>query len=185
MQQTDEALLAAIAQGDMGAFEIFHRRYFPRVMRFAARVADSQDAAEEIANDALMTVWRTADRFEGRSKVSTWIFGIAYRMSLKARQKAGRRRNDVELDEELIGVGADESDQVILKTDLAGAMEQLRPELRAVVELTYFNGCLYTEIAEILECPVGTVKTRMMTARRRLRRMLADDDGDAMEAALG
>ena len=74
---------------------------------------------------------------------------------------------------------------MILKTDLAGAMEQLRPELRAVVELTYFNGCLYTEIAEILECPVGTVKTRMMTARRRLRRMLADDDGDAMEAALG
>ena len=58
MQQTDEALLAAIAQGDMGAFEIFHRRYFPRVMRFAARVADSQDAAEEIgAGDAAWFAW--------------------------------------------------------------------------------------------------------------------------------
>ena len=182
---SDQELLEAIAGGDMKAFELFHQRYFSKIMRFAARIADSREAAEEIANDALMTVWKTADRFEGRSKPSTWIFGIAYRMSLKARRKAGKRKGDVELDENLIGHEEGGADHVILRTDLAGALARLTPELRAVVELTYFNGCLYTEIAEILECPVGTVKTRMMTARKRLRQMLADDDGDTVEKAFG
>ncbi|WP_157982225.1 RNA polymerase sigma factor [Oceanicella sp. SM1341] len=181
----DTDLLAAIAAGDMDAFEQFHRRYFARIMRFAARIVDSHDVAEEIANDALMTVWRTAGRFEGRSKVSTWIFGIAYRMALKAREKSGRRRGDVELDEGLVGDAGEGAEAVILRHDLAGALERLKPELRAVVELTYFNGYLYTEIADIMECPVGTVKTRMMTARRRLRELLADDGSQAMEMALG
>lgn len=173
---TDDALLAAIAQGDMNAFEQIHRKYFPKLMHFAKRIVDSPEAAEEVANDVLMTVWRTADRFEGRSKPSTWMFGIAYRMALKQRQKLGLRRGDVELDEGLVGDEKDTAATVILATDLARALKQLKPELRAVVELTYYNGYLYSEIAEILECPVGTVKTRMMTARRHLRDMLSDED---------
>jgi RNA polymerase sigma-70 factor (ECF subfamily) len=183
--QTDEALVERVAVGDMTAFEQIHRRYFPRLMRFALRIADSQEAAEEVANDALMTVWRTADRFEGRSQASTWMFGIAYRMAMKARQKAAKRKDDVELDEGMIGVGADEADKIVLKTDLAGALKRLAPDLRAVVELTYFNGYIYTEIAEILGCPVGTVKTRMMTARRRLRDMLDEDEFFGEQRAFG
>ena len=175
-EQTDQALLDAIAQGDMSAFEQLHRKYFPKLMHFAKRIVNSPEAAEEVANDVLMTVWRTADRFEGRSKPSTWMFGIAYRMALKQRQKLGLRRGDVELDEGLVGDDKDTASAVILATDLTNALEQLKPELRAVVELTYYNGYLYTEIAEILECPVGTVKTRMMTARRRLRQILSDDE---------
>jgi len=183
-QQTDEALLAAVAQGDMDAFEQIYHRYFAKLMRFALRVADSREAAEEVANDTLMTVWRTADRFEGRSKPSTWMFGIAYRMALKQRQKLGLREGELELDEELIGVGEDSADALIMEADLAGALKRLRPELRAVVELTYYNGFLYTEIAKILECPVGTVKTRMSTARRRLRAMLSDYENIAVENAV-
>ncbi|MEL6197791.1 MAG: RNA polymerase sigma factor [Pseudomonadota bacterium] len=174
-QQTDDALLAAVAQGDMKAFEQIHRRYFPKLMHFAKRITDSREAAEEVANDTLMTVWRTAGRFEGRSKPSTWMFGIAYRMALKQRQKLGKRKNDVELDETMIGAEGDAAEAVIRETDLAKALERLTPELRATVELTYFSGLLYTEIAEIMECPVGTVKTRMMTARRRLRDILSDE----------
>ncbi|MEM7742262.1 MAG: sigma-70 family RNA polymerase sigma factor [Pseudomonadota bacterium] len=184
-EQSDNALLKAIASGDMSAFEEVHRRYFVKLMRFAMRIADSQGAAEEVANDTLMTVWRTADRFEGRSKPSTWMFGIAYRMAMKARQKLEKRRGDVELDEGMIGVDADGADKVILRTDLAEALRQLTPDLRAVVELTYFNGYIYTEIAEILECPVGTVKTRMMTARRRLRALLDDTDVIPVEKTVG
>ena len=183
-QQTDEALLAAVAQRDMDAFEQIYHRYFAKLMRFALRVADSREAAEEVANDTLMTVWRTADRFEGRSKPSTWMFGIAYRMALKQRQKLGLREGELELDEELIGVGEDSADALIMEADLAGALKRLRPELRAVVELTYYNGFLYTEIATILECPVGTVKTRMSTARRRLRAMLSDYENLAVENAV-
>lgn len=183
--QSDDALMKAVAAGKTQAFEQIHKRYFSKLMRFAIRIADSKEAAEEVANDTLMTVWRTADRFEGRSKPSTWMFGIAYRMAMKARQKAAKRKGDVELDEGMIGVDADSADQVILRTDLAGALKRLTPDLRAVVELTYFNGYIYTEIAEILECPVGTVKTRMMTARKRLREMLDDSEIIPVEKAVG
>lgn len=172
---SDGDLLRAVAAGDVAAFEQLHRKYFPKLMHFARRITDSNEAAEEVANDVLMTVWRSADRFEGRSKPSTWIFGIAYRMSMKQRQKLGLRKGDVELDETLISDDADHVEQLAIAQDVTKALKQLKPELRAVVELTYYNGYLYTEIAEILECPVGTVKTRMMTARNRLRDLLSDE----------
>lgn len=180
-EATDEHLIAAISKGEVMAFEQLHRKYFPKLMHFARRITDNAEIAEEVANDVLMTVWRTADRFEGRSKPSTWIFGIAYRMSIKQRQKLGLRRGDVELDEGLISDDINTADQVIIATDLAKALEQLTPELRAVVELTHYNGYIYTEIAEILDCPVGTVKTRMMTARRRLRALLSHDEETGSE----
>ncbi|MCD2184698.1 RNA polymerase sigma factor [Rhizobium sp. GN54] len=167
-------MLIAIARGDMASFECLHQRYFPKLMHFAKRITGSSEAAEEVAGDTLMVVWKTADRFEGRSKPSSWIFGIAYRLSLKQRQSIGRHRGDVLLDEELID-DADTAATIMRQRDISGALQRLTPELRAVVELTYYNGYLYTEIAEILGCPVGTVKTRMMTARRRLREMLSDD----------
>lgn len=173
---SDDALIAAVAQGDVTAFEHIHKKYFPKLMHFARRITGSSEAAEEVANDVLMTVWRNADRFEGRSKPSTWMFGIAYRVAMKQRKKLQRRAGDVELDEGLVADKGDTAEAVILGTDLKNALDQLKPELRAVVELTYYNGYLYTEIAEILDCPVGTVKTRMMTARRRLRDILSDDE---------
>lgn len=170
----DAELLRAVAGGDVHALEELHSRYFAKIMNFARRITESAEAAEEVANDVLMTVWRTAERFEGRSKPSTWIFGIAYRMSIKQRQKIGLRRGDVELDETLIGDDADHAQQIVLARDVSQALAQLKPELRAVVELTFYNGYLYTEIAEILDCPVGTVKTRMMTARNLLRGLLSE-----------
>lgn len=182
--RSDEALLAAVAAGDVTAFEELHRKYFPKLMHFARRITDNAESAEEVANDALMTVWRTADRFQGLSKPSSWIFGIAYRMSLKQRQKLGKRKGDVELDEGLVADASDTETSVMHRKDLAAALQQLTPELRAVVELTYYNGYLYTEIAEILECPVGTVKTRMMTARKRLRALLSDDAEQSSENAV-
>lgn len=171
--QTDDDLLIAIAGGDISAFELLHQRYFPKLMHFSKRITGSTEAAEEVASDALMVVWRTASRFEGRSKPSSWIFGIAYRLSLKQRLSIGRHDQNVLLDEDLAD-DADTATTVMQQKDIFGALQKLTPELRAVVELTYYNGYLYTEIAEILGCPVGTVKTRMMTARRRLREMLSD-----------
>ena len=173
---TDEAILAAVAKGDISAFEQLHRKYFPKLMHFARRITGNSEIAEEVANDVLMTIWRTADRFEGRSKPSTWIFGIAYRVAMKQRTKNTRHAGNVELDEGLVADRADTEQDVIRGRDLTNALAQLKPDLRAVVELTYYNGYLYTEIAEILDCPVGTVKTRMMTARRRLREILSDGE---------
>lgn len=171
---TDAELIGSIADGNMAAFEELHGRYYKKLVHFCRRITGCAEAAEEVTDDSLMVVWRTAAKFQGKSKPSTWIFGIAYRQSLKQRQKLMRRQGDVDIDDVAIASDHDTETSVLLSRDLTSALARLSPELRAVVELTYYNGYIYTEIAEILGCPVGTVKTRMMTARRRLRHMLED-----------
>ena len=170
------ALIGRVARGDAVAFEALFRRYAPRLTRFLARTTRRPHLIDEILNDTMMVVWRKAGTFDRTSKVSTWIVGIALRRRLKALE-----RND-----DAIGFDPDElatptesgpEGQLLrqeLRARLHHALRSLSPEQRAVVELTYFEGCSYREIAAIVGCPVDTVKTRMFHARRRLKRLLAE-----------
>ena len=79
----DTAALAAIIGGNRDAFDELYRRYYPRLMDFLARVISQRELAEEVVNDTMYTVWTASHSFAGRSKVSTWIFGIAYKKALK------------------------------------------------------------------------------------------------------
>jgi RNA polymerase sigma-70 factor (ECF subfamily) len=120
-------------------------------------------------------VWTHPDRYNGKSKVSTWIFAIAYRKALKALRRcdepiedknaATRPSPDAGPEQQL---GRREVQAVLL-----GAIGELSADHRAVVDLTYFHEIGYREIAEIMDCPVDTVKTRMFHARRHLRSRLA------------
>ena len=85
--EVDLALLRSASLGDVNAFENLFKRYFRRLAGFAARITSSNELAEEVAAETMMAVWRGAARFEGRSKVSTWIFGIAYRQALRVRKR--------------------------------------------------------------------------------------------------
>ena len=85
----------------MAAFERLHRRFHRRVFGFALRLTERFELAEEVVNDTMMTVWRKAMDFEGRSKVSTWILGIAYRTAIKARRRSAPERLHDELDDQL------------------------------------------------------------------------------------
>ena len=85
----DRVLIERVAGGDREAFEALYARYYRKLFGFAQRVTRSADLVEEIVSDTLLTVWRSAARFDGRSRLSTWIFGIAYR---KALQSVSRRR---------------------------------------------------------------------------------------------
>ncbi|MBG6160828.1 RNA polymerase sigma-70 factor (ECF subfamily) [Labrenzia sp. EL_195] len=171
----DKHLLVAVTNGDLAAFEAIHRKHFSKLMKFATRITGNHEAAEEVINDTFMVVWRTASHFQGRSKATTWMFGIAYRLAIKKKQKLGRLKNDICLDECVIRDTANTMETVLFRRDVDDALGKLKPELRAVVELTYFSGYIYSEIAELLGCPVGTVKTRMMTARQHLRRLLSEE----------
>jgi RNA polymerase sigma-70 factor (ECF subfamily) len=123
----------------------------------------------------MMVVWQTADRFRGSSKLSTWIFAIAYRKALKARSRWPDPLPDDGLDIQIsLEPGPDaQLEHRRLGDALRDAMTTLSPEHRAVVDLTYFHGMGYREIAEIVNCPIDTVKTRMFHARRRLKQALA------------
>jgi RNA polymerase sigma factor (sigma-70 family) len=168
-------LLARIADRDLKAFEELYRRYHPRLTRFLMNILRHPQLTEEALDDTMMVVWKRPEGFNGASKVSTWIFAIAYRTALKARSRHDEPVEDDGLETRPSGeVGAEQQlGQRQTQAILMSAMAQLSADHRAVVDLTYFHDVGYREIAEILDCPVGTVKTRMHHARRHLKAMLA------------
>jgi len=167
----ERELLERVRERDLRAFERLYRIYQPRLGRFLFNLVQRPQVVEEVLNDTMMVVWDTVDSFRGTSKLSTWIFSIAYRKAIKARLRwpdpvedqtfDARVSNDPGPDEEL--------DHQRLHEALMKAMDQLSSDHRAVVDLTYFHGMGYREIADIMNCPVDTVKTRMFHARRRLK----------------
>jgi len=166
-------LVARIARGDRSAFDRLYRAYLPRLARFLQQVTRRPQAIEEVVNDTMLVVWRKAATYTNESKVSTWIFAIAYRRGLKLL----KRFDEPVADDEQDAIASDEAPegavmQRQLREALGAAMAQVSAEQRAVIELTYYHGCAYREIAEIMGCPVDTVKTRMFHARRRLRQLL-------------
>ena len=122
-------------------------------------------------NDVMLVVWRSADKFRGDSKVSTWILGIGYRQCMKKLRKnrlpsAGRREPD---EVPFHSCEAVELDDVIAK-----ALAELSPEHRMMIESVLYLGMTYREVAEIAGCPVNTAKTRVHNARKRLRAVLSN-----------
>ena len=179
-EPAERHLIGRVAVGDLRAFEQFYRAYHARLTRFLDRMTRRRALVEEVLNDTMLVVWNRSDRFDGSSKVSTWVFAIAYRKALKALQRQDEAVED-ETHDERPGLGAGPEQQVQagqVKAQLVRALDALSVDHRAVVELTYFHGMGYREIAQIVDCPVDTVKTRMFHARRRLRTLLAGDAGD-------
>ncbi len=176
--ESDEVrLIGAIAEGDRRSFEALYRNYFPRLVRFLNRMTRSIPLIEEIVNDTMLTVWQKASSFNHSCKVSTWIFAIAYRKALKGISLLDEPV-DSDLEEPLADEVQNEPEQDVmnkqLRENVGLALDALPMEQRAVVNLTYYHGMAYGEIAEIMDCPVNTVKTRMFHARRRLRSLLSN-----------
>jgi RNA polymerase sigma factor (sigma-70 family) len=171
------ALIGAAAEGSVAAFEMLYRVYRPRLSRFLEQLTHRPALAEEVLNDTMFTVWRKAGTYNGRSKVSTWIFAIGYRKALKARKHLD---DPVEEDPRVESNSPLPDNELLtlqLNACLSTAMRALSPAQRTVIELTYFHGYDYPEIAAIVRCPLGTVKTRMFHARRKLERLLAASPG--------
>jgi RNA polymerase sigma factor (sigma-70 family) len=179
--RAEAALIDRVAGRDGAAFEALYRGYYPRLRRFLERVTRRPQIVEEILNDTMFVVWRKAASYNGKSQVSTWIFGIAFKRALKALKRVDDPvafEPDDRTDDERAGPEAIVAQQQV-RASIARALTRLSPEQRAVIELTCLEGYSCAEVAEIMHCPVNTVKTRMFHARRRLRMLLPDDEGDA------
>lgn len=174
--QEEVALVSRVASGDVVAFDALFRRYAPRLMRFLGRTTRVTHLIDEIVDDTMLVVWRKAGTFNGSSKVSTWILGIASRRRMKALQRGEDSPVAADADEMADSEECGPEGQFMrqeLRRSLSDAIAALPEEQRRVVMLT-FEGHTYAEIAQIVGCPVNTVKTRMFHARRRLRAILAD-----------
>ncbi len=168
-QNSDIAVLDRVRRGDRGAFSELYRHYHGRLYGYLSRLLRNPATVDEVLDDVMLVVWKDARKFRGDAAVSSWIFGIAYRKALSAMR--AERRYQAPLDRSadvsaLAGVSCQNDDWIRV------ALMQLSPDHRQVVELTYFGGFSYQEIAQIAACPVNTVKTRMFHARRRLRVLL-------------
>jgi RNA polymerase sigma-70 factor (ECF subfamily) len=175
VQDREREWLRRVARGDKAAFEDLYRAYHRRVFGYLFRTVWSAEAAEELASDVMLEVWKVAATFRGDSQVSTWILGIARFKALSALRRP--RRDAVDVDQARnVDDPHDLQDEVLakesLKTRIKHALRGLSPEHREVIELTFFQELAYPEIARILECPVNTVKTRMFYARKQLRGLL-------------
>ncbi len=176
----DVRLVERIRARDLRAFEELYRSYHPRLSRFLANLIHRPPMIEEVLNDTMLVVWNRTDSFNGTSKLSTWIFAIAYRKAMKALRRWDEPQED-KFAETRVSPDAgpeQEVDRLQAQEALLSAIGELSPDHRAVVDLTYFHELGYREIAEIMGCPVDTVKTRMFHARRHLKRKLAGELAD-------
>jgi RNA polymerase sigma-70 factor, ECF subfamily len=174
-QVTDEDLLLAVARGDQAAFADVFDRFGGSVFGVVKRVVRDPSQSEEVAQEVMVEVWRTATRFDpDRGTARTWILTMAHRRAIDRvrSEQASRERTD------RIGV-RDRSrafDEVAEAVELRFEHQQVRESLTALtelqreaVELAYYGGHTYREVAELLDTPLGTVKTRMRDGLIRLR----------------
>ena len=175
---SDERLLGLIAAQSRGALTELYARHSGAVYSLALRILRDPGAAEEVAQDAFLSVWRRAGTYRGdRGSAISWLLSITHHRAIdEIRRRTRRARHASYRDIETADVPAgDATDPVRLAAarrdrDLIDeALSGLRPERRAVVELAYFGGLTHTEIAGRLGVPLGTVKTRMRLAMRDLR----------------
>jgi RNA polymerase sigma-70 factor (ECF subfamily) len=172
----DRDLLCAVAAGDRRALEELYLGYHRRLTRFLSRFTPRYENVEEIINDTFMIVWQSAGDFRFASQVSSWIFGIAYRVALRCVRRQSRHSATVSLSEQ-----QEPTSDPVLAAEMADwvdhGLNQLPIEQRLTLELAYTMGYSLEEIAAITEAPVGTVKARMFHARQKLRRCLPDMGG--------
>jgi RNA polymerase sigma-70 factor (ECF subfamily) len=173
---SDETLVAQIAQRDKHALQLLYSRHHVRIFRFALRFLNDEAAAEDTVSEVFIDVWRQAERFEGRSQVTTWLLAIARNKALSLL----RRRSSEELDDEVAEFIEDPSDNpeaAMLKSQRASVLQdcltQLSPAHREIVDLVYYHEKSVEEVAEIISVPANTVKTRMFYARKRIGELMA------------
>jgi RNA polymerase sigma-70 factor (ECF subfamily) len=168
----DSELLEKIAGGDREAFKILYGRYVRQVFSFIFKLTGDSKLTEEVTNDVFFDVWKGAGGFQGRSAVLTWIFGIAHNKTMNELRK---KTPDPVDPEEFVRVANPDAgaEEIVEKKDrserMKKALNELSPDHRTVLELTFFEGMSYQEIAAVMDCPVNTVKTRMFYAKEKLK----------------
>jgi RNA polymerase sigma-70 factor (ECF subfamily) len=175
VERSDAELVAAVAGGDRGALRELHARHAAWIASRLRRRCADQDVVMEAVQDTFVAVWRGAGRWDGRGEPAAWLWGIAIRRLIGV-LRTRRRWLPVARPSRESGQVVAAEEQVLLGIEhggLQGALGQLSPELRAVVQATVLDGLTTREAAQLLGIPSGTVKTRMMRAKAQLRGALA------------
>jgi RNA polymerase sigma-70 factor (ECF subfamily) len=172
---TDESLISQIAAGNKLAMRALFARHKLKVYRFILRILRDAGLAEDALSEVFIDAWQHADRFAGRSTVSTWLLGIARHKALTAAARRPTESLDSELAQNAVdpaqdpeaGLGEKDTRSVIRR-----CLRALSPEHAEIIDLAYYQDRSIREIVEILSIPESTVKTRMFYARKRLAALM-------------
>jgi RNA polymerase sigma factor (sigma-70 family) len=174
---SDEALLSLVASSDDGALAELYDRFGGVAYGLALRVLRDEALAQDAVQEAFLSVWRTADRFLAeRARASTWILTLVHRRAVDM-----VRREDLRRGEPLEAAAEPAAPETVdeqaaldhQRRVVQEALRQLPPEQREALELGYYGGLTQSQLAEQLDQPLGTIKSRMFTGLSRLRELLA------------
>ena len=172
----DEDLMQLVRRGDTSAFEVVYDRHATAAFSLAYRMTGTRNVAEDVVQEAFLSLWRSGARYDRtRGSVRTWVLGIVHNRAIDALRRSmvhDRRRASDEGIEERLESG-DRTDVEAARRDEArevrSALAALPPEQSRVIELAYFGGFSHSEIASMLETPIGTVKGRMRLGLQKMR----------------
>ncbi len=182
----DEDLMELVCRNEAAAFEIVLERHVDAAFSLAYRMIGRRSLAEDVVQEALLSLWRTGARYDrSRGSVRNWILGITHHRAVDALRRDGVRTSknvsDEALEERL--EAPERTDVEVVSRDEAqevrSALERLPAEQTRVIELAYFGGFTHTEIAAMLDLPIGTVKGRMRLGLEKLRNWLGTQEATA------
>lgn len=171
----DRDLIDRIAGGDRDALAALYARYGGALFAYLVRLVDDRSVAEEVLQDTLVAVWKSAGTFEGRSSVLTWLVGIARRQAHNAGRRRSLPRADAAELETLAAAEPEPEDAALAsanRDEIARALARLSPLHREAIVLAFVHGLSYEEMARTVGVPIGTIKSRLSNAKGALRAML-------------
>jgi RNA polymerase sigma-70 factor (ECF subfamily) len=178
----DEELMQLAGEDDSAAFEILYERHTDAAYALALRMCGREAAAEDVAQEAFLSMWRSAASYDPlRGSVRTWVLGIVHHRSIDALRRGVLqdrvRVSDEGIEEQL--EAAECTEQEVGRRDEArevrAVLEGLPPEQSRVIELAYYGGLTHSEIAVMLDTPVGTIKGRMRLGLQKMRSQLRSE----------
>ena len=184
----EDFLIKKAKKGDSAAFSALMEQHFAMIYNLALRMSGNPDDASDLTQEAMIKLFKNIGAFEGKSKFSTWVYRVAANTCLDELRKIKRKKTvslDAEYETEDGSVGYEAEDTAPtpdvsaerseLKNIVAKAVSRLGEEYRTAVILRDINGLSYTEIAEVIGCSVGTVKSRISRGRANLKEILEKD----------
>ncbi len=178
MSNQHKLLLQQVAAGSEPAMVTLYNAFESRIYNFVLSRLNNSFEASEVLNEVMLEIWKNAAKFKENSKVSTWIFGIAHHKTIDHLRKKYRHQREVEVEENFdIADESANAEQAILSSQVSShvrdCIKQLKQPFKDIIHLTFFEELHYSDIAMILDCPEGTIKSRMFHAKSSLKNCLA------------
>jgi RNA polymerase sigma-70 factor, ECF subfamily len=179
---SDEALVALVARGEEDALAALYDRFGPTAYGLALRVVRDAELAEDVVQEAFLSLWRTAGRFvPERARAGTWLLTLVHRRAVDlVRREERRRAEPIETAPEAADAAAEEAPWLQLERErVRAALASLPDAQREAIELAYYGGFTQAELADRLGQPLGTIKSRMFVGLARLGELLRDTETGA------